>query len=203
MWFLAPVGSSSDEFWVLDIPDLAKFVPKAKREICDSFSQCYDMKFGRFSANGQNKELENLLDKREEKKAMAQLEKMVTDASLTEEEMLDAYLHLARKSAKNEGKKAPQKVSQERESNAVEHENDMNVGDGLNDEPVESLRHKPKKSVLGLGLVKGAGVMKKKSKHFTGLGRKKLAAGRHANSDSSALASRAGGNKSKSRSSVE
>ena len=52
------------KYWVLDIPGLDQLKPVVdKFPLIKSFNQCLEMKFDRFSANGQNPHLETLLER--------------------------------------------------------------------------------------------------------------------------------------------
>lgn len=178
---LAPIPSSSDEFWVLDVPGLEKCIPEPAPETVDSFTPCIQMRFGRFSVNGHNKELEKMMLRNEENRKMKEIGEIADSELLTEEEMLETYLSLARKNvssnSSNTGNSKKSEKSKETEENEDEGEKEERVPERAPKERfVRSFRKPPGPKSNGLNNTltprKGK-VMKKKQNSFTGLARKR------------------------------
>ena len=170
---------TNDEYWVLDIPGLDQFKPVEKFPPIISFNQCLEMKFGRFSANGQNPHLEALLEKRMEDRKMREFDEIINDSLLTEEELLESYLSHARHSVKSVGQKK-NKVTKdsvnENRNEAVaividDKSEEFNTTQIDHSARITSFRQKSSCKP------KGFGVKKKKSNMFTGIGRKAMSMG--------------------------
>ena len=166
---LAP---TNDEYWVLDIPGLENFQPTEETNSCNlPFNQCMTLRFGRLSANGQNPQLEALLEKKKEDEKMKEFDDLINDSLITEEEMLESYLSHARRSIKSIGEKnVPKKIKVEPDDDQPEDaENEAEPSlDNQEQTPtiVKSIRRKETDQQP-----KG-GVIKKRSKFFTGFNRK-------------------------------
>ena len=172
LFFKAPIPSSTDEFWVLDVPGLEKFVPEPTPETVRSFAPCIPMQFGRFSVNGHNKELERMMERNEENRRMKEIGKIADSDLLTEEEMLETYLSLARKnvskcaSASSSGKKGDRKKNKDEEPDE-NPDDEAEKCDGV----VKSFRRKPYEIP---NATRSGKIIKKKKNNFTGLGRKRM-----------------------------
>ena len=156
------------------MPGLEKYIPEPAPETVNSFTPCIQMRFGRFSVNGHNKELEKMMLRNEENRKMKEIGEIADSELLTEEEMLETYLSLARKNVSSNSSSTVSGRKNEKSKETEENEN--NEERPPKERFVKSFRKPPGPKSNGFGNTitprKGK-VTKKKQNAFTGLARKK------------------------------